>query len=381
MDIHGHCDERFARVREIFEANFTERGDVGASYALTVEGEYVIDIWGGYRDAAKTQPWAEDTIVCVYSTTKTMTFLCALMLADRGELDFHAPVVKYWPEYGQNGKEATEVRHFLSHTAAVPGFDPTVKHGELYDWDLCVQNLAAQEPWWEVGTQSGYHAATQGFLIGEIVRRITGKSFGTFFKDEVATPLGADFHVGVDPRHFHRIGEMIPDPKPLPAGDNPFADMEPGSIVERMFKSQEMDDDAVNTAGWRQAEIPAANGHGNARSVVRAQTALANGGRAFGVELLSAAGCRRILEEQIHGVDLLFGFPLRFGMGYAFPSENLPFAPSDTSMFWGGAGGSTIVVDLERHVCLSYVMNRMSNSLMGDPRGTDLGKAVYECLG
>ena len=381
MDIHGHCDERFAAVREIFERNFTERGDVGASYAVTVDGEYVVDIWGGHADAAKTKPWAEDTIVCVYSTTKTMTFLCALMLADRGELDLHAPVIKYWPEYGQQGKEATQVRHFLSHTAAVPGFDPTVKHDELYDWELCVNNLAAQKPWWEIGTQSGYHAATQGFLIGELVRRITGKSFGTFFKDEVAAPLGADFYVGVDPAEFPRVGEMIPDPKPLPAGDNPFADMEPGSIVERLFKSQEMDDDAVNTAGWRQAEIPAANGHGNARSVVRAQTALANGGRAFGVELLSAAGCRRILEEQINGVDLLFGFPLKFGMGYAFPVEHLPFAPSATSMFWGGAGGSTIVVDLERHVCLSYVMNRMSNSLMGDPRGTDLGKAVYQCLG
>ena len=380
MDIHGHCDERFLPVRDVFERNFTERGDVGASYAVTVEGEYVVDIWGGHRDAAKTEPWAEDTIVCVYSTTKTMTFLCALMLADRGELDLHAPVVKYWPEYGQQGKEATEVRHFLSHTAAVPGFDPTVKHDEIYDWDLCVRNLAAQKPWWEIGTQSGYHAATQGFLIGELVRRITGKSFGAFFKDEVATPLGADFHIGVDAREHHRIGEMIPDPTPLPAGDNPFADMEPGSIVERLFKSQEMDDDAVNTAAWRQAEIPAANGHGNARSVVRAQTALANGGSAFGVDLLSAAGCRRILEEQIHGVDKLFGFPLRFGMGYAFPSADLPFSPSDTSMFWGGAGGSTIVVDLERHVCLSYVMNRMSNSLMGDPRGIDLGKAVYQCL-
>ena len=381
MDIHGHCDERFARVRELFERNFTELGDVGASYAVTVEGEYVVDIWGGHRDAAKTQPWAEDTIVCVYSTTKTMTFLCALMLADRGELDFHAPVVKYWPEYGQQGKEATEVRHLMSHTAAVPGFDPQIKHDEIYDWDLCVENLAAQKPWWEIGTQSGYHAATQGFLIGELVRRITGKSFGTFFKDEVATPLGADFHIGVDARHLHRIGEMIPDPTPLEEGDNPFADMEPGSVAARLLEGQEMDDNAVNTAAWQQAEIPAANGHGNARSVVRAQTALANGGRAFGVELLSAAGCQRILEEQINGVDLLFGFPLRIGMGYGFPAKDLPWTPSDTSMFWGGAGGSTIVVDLHRHVCLSYVMNKMSNSLMGDPRGTDLGKAVYQCLG
>ena len=145
-----------------------------------------------------------------------MTFLCALMLADRGELDLYAPVVNYWPEYGQQGKEATEVRHFLSHTAALPGFDPAVKGSELYDWDLCVANLEAQEPWWKIGEQSGYHAATQGFLIGEVVRRVTGKSIGRFFREEVATPLGADFHIGVDLSEFHRIGQMIPDEAPPP---------------------------------------------------------------------------------------------------------------------------------------------------------------------
>ena len=380
MDIHGRCDERFAKVRELFERNFTEHGDVGASFAATVDGEYVVDIWGGHRDAAKTQPWEEDTIVCVYSTTKTMTFLCALVLADRGALDLYAPVTRYWPEYGQNGKEATEVRHFLAHTSAVPGFDPVIKGDELYDWDLCVRNLAAQKPWWPIGEQSGYHAATQGFLIGEVVRRVTGKSIGTFFREEIAAPLGADFHIGVDAKHFHRIGDMIADPTPLEATDNPTIDMAPDSMIARIFNSMEMEEDAVGTAGWRQAEIPAANGHGNARSVVRSQTPLANGGTAFGVKLLSPAGCQRMREEQIEGEDLLFGFPLKFGMGYAFPS-NLPFAPSETSMFWGGAGGSTIAVDLERHVCVSYVMNQMSNSLMGDPRGIGLGKAVFQCLG
>ena len=379
MEIHGHCDPRFDEVRDAFVRNFTEHGDVGASFAATVDGEYVIDIWGGHCDAKKTMPWTEDTIVCVYSTTKTMTFLCALMLADRGELDLNAPVVKYWPEYGQQGKAGTEVRHFLSHTAAVPGFEPAIKGGELYDWERCVANLAAQKPWWKIGEQSGYHAVTQGFLIGEIVRRITGKSFGTFFKEEVAAPLGADFHIGVATEELHRIGEIIPDESPLPEGDNPFANIAPGSVPDRLNRSLQMDDDAVHTTEWRQAEIPAANGHGNARSVVRAQTALANGGRAFGVELLSSAGCERLREVQIEGEDLLFGFPLKFGMGYAYPAEELS-PVSDTAMFWGGAGGSSIVVDLERHVCLSYVMNRMSNSIFADKRSSDLGKAVYRCL-
>ena len=290
MDIHGHCDERFARVRDAFERNFTEHGDIGASFAATVEGEYVVDLWAGHKDVERTEPWLEDTIVCVYSSTKTMTFLCALMLADQGELDLYAPVVKYWPEYGQNGKEKTEVRHFLSHTAAVPGFEPAIRGEEFYDWDLCVKNLAAQQPWWNIGEQSGYHAATQGFLIGEVVRRITGKSFGTFFRDEVAKPLGVDFHVGVATEHLHRIGDMIPDTSPLPE-DNPFAKVEPGSVIDRLNKGMEMDDDAANTTAWRQAEIPAANGHGNARSLVGAQTPMVNGGRALVLVVLVLVNC------------------------------------------------------------------------------------------
>ena len=379
MDIHGHCDERFARVRDAFERNFTEHGDIGASFAATVDGEYVVDLWAGHKDVERTEPWAEDTIVCVYSSTKTMTFLCALMLADRGELDLYAPVVKYWPEYGQNGKEKTEVRHFLSHTAAVPGFEPAIRGEEFYDWELCVKNLAAQKPWWNIGEQSGYHAATQGFLIGEVVRRITGKSFGTFLRDEVAKPLGADFHVGVPTEHLPRIGDMIPDTSPLPE-DNPFAKVEPGSVIDRLNKGMEMDDDAANTTAWRQAEIPAANGHGNARSLVRAQTPMVNGGRAFGAELLSEAGCRRALDVQIEGVDLLFQMPMKIGMGYGFPNELLHSAKPDRGVFWGGAGGSSIVLDLDRHLCLSYVMNRMSNSLLGDPRAKNVGGATFDCL-
>ena len=379
MDIYGHCDERFARVRDAFERNFTEHGDIGASCAVTVDGEYVVDLWAGHQDKERTTPWDEDTIVCVYSTTKTMTFLAALMLADRGELDLYGPVVKYWPEYGQNGKEATKVCHFLSHSAGVPGFEPAIKGDDIYDWDLCVKNLAAQKPWWKIGEESGYHAATQGFLVGELVRRITGKSFGTFFREEVAKPLGADFHVGVEAQHLHRIGDMIPDATPLPE-DNPFAKVEPGSVIDRLSKGMEMDDDAANSTAWRQAEIPAANGHGNARSVVRAQTPLVNGGSAFGVRLLSAGGCRRALEEQIEGVDHVFLMKLKFGMGYVFPNEMLYSARKDCGVFFGGAGGSSIVLDFDRHLCLSYVMNRMSNSLLGDPRAKNVGGAAYDCL-
>ena len=379
IEVHGFCDEKFAAVREAFARNFAEFGDVGASFAATVEGEFVVDLWAGHADKARTRAWEEDTIVNVYSTTKTMSFLCALVLADRGQLDFHAKVTDYWPEYGANGKEATEVRHFMSHAAGVPGFDPAFKTAEeLYDWQLCIENLAAQAPWWEVGAQSGYHAITQGYLIGEVVRRITGRTIGTFFREEIAGPLGADFHIGMDESVFPRVAEMIPDD--APAGDGPFGEMDPDSIPARVFASANADTGAVNTPAWRRAEIPAAGGHGNARAVVRAQTPLANDGKAFGVELLSAAGCRRILEEQTNGPDAVLMLPIRFGLGYAFPNEMMPMSPNENAMFWGGAGGSTIVVDQSARVCLSYVMNQMKAAIVGDRRGGGLGKAFYDSM-
>jgi CubicO group peptidase (beta-lactamase class C family) len=378
VEVQGYCDERFALVREEFERNFAERGDVGASFAATLEGEFVVDLWAGHTDSARTHPWQRDTIVNVYSTTKTMSFLCALLLADREQLDLHAPVARYWPEYATNGKEKTEVRHFLSHSAGVPGFAPKLAPGGLYDWDACVDNLARQAPWWEPGTQSGYHAITQGYLIGELVRRVTGKSLGTFFREEIAAPLAADFHIGVADADFPRVAEMIPAPQP--EGGTLFSNMDPESIPARVFGSAELGLGSANTPEWRRAEIPAANGHGNARAVVRAQTPLANGGKAFGIELLSAAGCRRILEEQTNGPDAVLLLPIRFGMGYAFPNQFMPMSPNARAMFWGGAGGSTIVVDQDVHVCLSYVMNQMKAAIVGDSRGGTLGKAFYACL-
>jgi CubicO group peptidase (beta-lactamase class C family) len=380
VEVHGFFDEKFSEVRALFEQNFAEEGDVGASFAATVEGEVVADLWAGHADKARTRPWEEDTIVNVYSTTKTMSFICALVLADRGLLDFDAPVTRYWPEYGQQGKENTLVRHFMSHSAGVPGFAPVLTSAEeLYDWDLCTANLAAQAPWWEPGSQSGYHAVTQGYLIGELVRRISGKSIGTFFREEIAEPMGADFHIGMDDSVFPRVAEMIPATSDGDAIGGAFG-TDPDSIPVRVFSSAPLGTDDVNTPGWRQAEIPAAGGHGNARAVVRAQTALANGGSAFGVELLSPAGARRILEEQTNGPDAVLMMPIRFGMGYAFPSELMPMSPNEDAMFWGGAGGSTIVIDPDAHVCLSYVMNQMKAAIVGDLRGGRLGKAFYAAL-
>ncbi|MCP5178438.1 MAG: beta-lactamase family protein [Pseudomonadales bacterium] len=373
--IHGTFDPRFQPVRDEFIRNFRERDDVGASVAISVDGEMVVDLWGGYRNAEKTLPWEENTIVNVYSSTKTMAAMSLLVMADRGDVDLHAPVSRYWPEFAQNGKENVEVRHFLSHSAGLSGLDQKVSAEDVYDWDGMCDRLARQKPWWEPGSQSGYHALTQGFLIGEVVRRVSGRSIGQYFRTEIAEPTGADFFIGTPESEFQRIGDLIPPP----AG--PASGASQDSIAARTFASPAVDARDSRTAGWRKAEIPAANGHGNARSIVRAQTAMANGGVAFGKRILSAAGAARIFDVQTSGMDLVLGAPITFGMGYGLSTAEFPMGPNEHIGYWGGWGGSTVVVDQDARMCVSYVMNRMEGNLMGDPRGFVLLQAAYQSLG
>ena len=375
-EINGFADEKFAPVREAFASNFENRDEIGASVAVSVEGEMVVDLWGGHRDAERTEFWEEDTIVNVYSTTKTMAALCALLLADRGELDLYAPVAKYWPEFAQNGKDKVQVSHFLSHSAGLAGLDEPISGDDIYDWHRVVDALARQAPWWEPGSASGYHAMTQGHLIGEVVRRVTGKTLGTFFREEIAEPLQADFHIGTAPDDFHRIGELVFDGATLP-GQLAQGD----SMAARTFGSFMPPQEGPGSAAWRTAEIPAANGHGNARSVVRVQSVIANLGTAFGVDLMTEAGCRRVFEEQTNGRDLVLGLPLRFGLGYGLNSELVPLGPNPNMAFWAGWGGSLVVVDQDARMCISYVMNRMATTLVGDLRGFSLLQAVYKSLG
>jgi CubicO group peptidase (beta-lactamase class C family) len=364
-DIQGSFEDRFAQVAEVLSQSLDAGTDVGASVAIFQGGEPVVDIWGGYADAAKTLPWERDTITNVWSTTKTMTFLAALMLADRGELDFWAPVSRYWPEFAASGKEGVEVRHLMSHTAGLCGWEAPLEPEDLADWDKCTAALAAQAPWWEPGTQSGYHAVTQGYLIGEVIRRITGVSFGTFLRDEIAGPLGADFLVGVPESEDRRISYVIPPP-PIDPSDFPNA----SEILLKTFLNPVMDASLTKTEWWRRAEIPAANGHGNARSVARIQSIVAGRGEAGGVRLLSSAGCDPIFIEQSNGTDLVLGIPIRFGMGYGLASDLMPLG--DRACYWGGYGGSLIVVDQATETAVCYVMNKMESGLVGDFRGANI---------
>src|SRR5258706_12934740 len=298
MKPEGFCAPEFEPVREAFLANFADGDEVGASVAVTQNGAQVVDLWAG--DAVKGgAPWRRDTIVNVYSTTKTMASTCLLMLADRRAIDFDAQVARYWHEFARNGKEGVLVRHVMSHSAGLSGFDPPLESvEELYDWDGIVRRLAAQKPWWTPGDGSGYHALTQGYLQGEIVRRVTGKSIGAFFRDEIAGPLGADFHIGLAPEHDARVEELVPPPVGPAA-----APSDPASIAVRTMKSASIDGSEPRTPAWRRAEIPAGGGIGDARPAGPAPSALACGGPVDGVRLLSEAGVRPALEEQTNGTD------------------------------------------------------------------------------
>lgn len=377
-EIHGSCDPRFEKMREILSANIDSGEDVGASVAVVHRGEMVVDIWGGWVDEQHSAPWSSDTIVNVWSSTKTQMALCALMLADRGELDLDAPVAKYWPEFAANGKDGVLVRHLLSHTSGVSGWDQPIEVSDLYDWTKSTAKLAAQAPWWEPGTSSGYHALNQGHLVGEVVRRITGLKLGEFFRREVAEPLGLDFHIGLPESEFGRVSNVIPPP-PLPVD---MTQLDPNSVVVKTFSGPAPGAEAAWTKEWRQADIGAANGHGNARSLAWSQSAISNGGVVRGHRLLGQKAIDQIFRVQSDGMDQVLMAPVRFGIGYGLPNPTVPHLPMDRrACFWGGWGGSAIVNDLDLGLTVTYVMNRMAEGLLGDNRGTSLVSAAFAACG
>jgi CubicO group peptidase (beta-lactamase class C family) len=366
-DVQGTCEPRFDGVRRTLAAQIDSGADVGASVAVFLHGEPVVDIWGGWADAEKTRPWERDTITNVWSTTKTMTFLVTLMLHDRGELDYHAPVATYWPEFAQAGKEKIEVRHVMGHTAGLSGWEEPLTSEDLANWELCTSRLAAQAPWWEPGTASGYHAVTQGYLIGEIVRRITGETIGSWFAREVAKPLEADFFIGLPASEDRRVSNVIPPPPvDVAAMGGQFSE-----IMIKTFMNPPIDASMAHHDWWRRAEIPAANGHGNARSVAAIQSIVAGRGEARGVRLLSRDGTEPIFEVQADGIDKVLGLQQRIGMGYGLSNPpDMPLGPR--ACYWGGYGGSVIVLDQDEELAVCYVMNRMESGVTGDDRGMNI---------
>ncbi len=372
-EVHGTCDERFAGVRDSL-AEQLDREEIGASIAVDLDGETVVDVWGGFRDAERTTPWTRDTIVNVWSTTKCVLNLAALMLVERGDLEVHAPVGNYWPEFSAKGKKDVEVRHLMSHTSGVSGWDTPFSIRDMYDWEPACERLAQQRPWWEPGTASGYHSKNQGHLVGEVIRRITNKTFQRLVADEIAGPLRADFQVGARDRDWDRIAPVIAPP---PEPEEP---LDPESVRGKTLLGPKSSVKAANSPEWRRADLGALNGHSNARGVLDVLRVLSLGGEAGGVRLLSEKTIDLVFEQQSDGVDLVLGEPFRFGIGYCLGSPVVPYVPAGRTFFWGGWGGSLAVMDLDRRLTITYMMNAMAPGIIGSPRSEAYVRAVYEAL-
>jgi CubicO group peptidase (beta-lactamase class C family) len=375
--VQGHIDSRFKALRDVIEDNLGAGTECGLSLAVDIDGQAVVDVYGGFADQARTRPWRPDTIVNAWSTTKTVTSLAVLMLADRGLVDLDAPVSRYWPEFAASGKEGVLVRQVMSHSSGVSGWDAPFALADLYDLGRSTSALAAQAPWWEPGTVSGYHAYTFGQLLGEIVRRVTGQSLTEFVRGEIAGPLEADFGIGAQRADWPRCAEVIPPP---PVGFDLSA-LDRGSVMVKTVSAPVTDPLAANTPSWRLAELGGVNGHGDARSVARMLSVLALGGAAGGVRLLSPDTIGQVFREQVHGPDLVLSLPLRWGIGYALPDPaGVPFIPPGRTCFWGGWGGSMIIMDTDRRLTISYLMNKMQPGLIGSAASAAYCGAVYELL-
>ena len=376
-ELLGKCDDRFDGLRAALARNLDSGEELGASLVLDIDGEVAVDLWGGFCDEARTVPWSEQTITNVWSSTKTVTSLAALMLVDQGELDVDAPVARYWPEFADRGKQDILVRHVMSHASGVSGLEQPAVPEDLYDWTAATTRMAAQAPWWPPGTASGYHALNYGHLVGELVRRITGKTLKQFVAEEIAGPLGADFQIGAAEADWARISDVVPPP-PLPFD---FSVLDPDSPTVKTLTGPLVPAETANTPGWRRADIGAANGHGNARSVARIMSVVSRGGEVDGVRLLGQDTIDLIFREQQNGIDLVLGVPLRFGIGYGLPQlDILPWLPDERICFWGGWGGSMIVMDVGRRMTISYMMNKMAPGIIGSDRSAEYGQAIYTAL-
>ncbi len=346
-------------VSEALQTHLQQGADLGAAFCMTRAGERVADAWGGHANLARTRPWRGDTLVCVFSLTKTLSAMVALLLADRGELDLHAPMARYWPAFAQAGKADVTAAQVLSHSAGLPDWAEPFGREDLYDWDKATTLLARQSPAWAPGTDLGYHSMTQGYLLGELVRRVTGRTLGQVFREAFAEPLAADAYIGLPASQDHRV-----------------ADLEPPRESRELL----IDVADAGTRDWRAAENPSVGAVASARGVAEVHAVLANGGEVRGRRYLSEAGCRRALEVQIEGTDRILGLRMRYGLGFAVAGGGVAF-PNPNTLYWGGFGGSLAIIDLDARTSMAYVMNRMDGGAGAHMRGFGIAMAAWEALG
>lgn len=402
IPVDGMCEPQFARVRELFQQSFDTGVEIGAAVCFYLDGRCVVDLWGGHYDLARVRAWERDTLVNVYSTTKGMTALCALDLMDRGLLDADAPVAEYWPEFAAAGKAGVLVRWLLSHRAGLCAVRQSLPRGALYDWDGMCQALAAEEPWWTPGQDHGYHPFTFGFLVGELVRRISGESLGTFFRRRIAEPLKADFHIGLAAVHDARTSDMYGahignrpsaarDASAAAATPDQFAAFaravrDPTTMQGAAFLNPPQDRGAVNTRAWRAAEIPAVNGHGTARALARIYGALARGGEVDGLSILKPSTIERAITQEVSGPERMFcgAIAMRFGLGFSLSDDThryARFSPNRRAFGHAGGGGSLGMADPDARIGFGFTMNNMQSGIVSaGSTPTVLIDAFYDAL-
>jgi CubicO group peptidase (beta-lactamase class C family) len=389
--VSGQYAPEFQGVAEELAANVAAGNELGACLYVNVDGDEVLDVWGGSRHDNHTDPWTEDTVVALFSLTKTVTSLAALMLVDRGMLDLDRPVADYWPEFGAGNKSSVLVRHVLGHTAGLPAWDLPFGFEDAFDHSTAAARLAGQEPWWPPGTRGAYHGSTFGPMLTELVRRTSGTELNSFVADQIAGPLNAEFFLGMNGTEPNRVATIYLEEVNPAAGGNSLAE-DPAAIeTARRIASGSFGGTVVdpfqlfNSMQWRSAALAGSSGHGNARGVGRIMSVLARAGTTGTTGLIAPATADRVFEEQWSGVDAYLRRPVRWGIGYALSHEDdnsdgpLPYMrPGRRTCYWYGQGGSVVIVDRERRLTFAYATNRgLSNDL--SPAG-QYYRSVYKSL-
>ena len=380
-EVQGFSSEQFAPLKKLIAEKLAADEELGISIVINKDGKNIVDLWGGYSDEAKTKPWDTNAITNVWSSTKTVAAFATLLCHERGLLSVDEPVAKYWPEFAENGKEGILVRHVLSHTSGVSGWETKVSPEESADIAYSTPLLAKQAPWWEPGTASGYHMFCYGHLLGEIVRRVSGKPMKEFVATEIAGPLGADFQVGALEKDWPRVSMVIPPPP----SQVDFSKIPPDSPAGKTFPNPPLDPLVPAKDWWRKADVSGANGHTNARGINAILSIISNGGKdANGKQWLSQSTIDTIFRQQSNGPDYIVGIPINFGIGYGISgpatSQGVPWIPQGKVCFWGGYGGSWEVMDCDRKVTFTYVMNKMGEGVLGNSRTVEYVNLVWTIL-
>lgn len=374
--IRGGCDENFHPVAKAFLENFLEEQEIGASFCVYLDGRKVVDLWGGHADGQRSRPWERDTLVNVWSTTKGMMALCVARLAGQGLLEMDRPVASYWPEFAVQGKEAVTVAQLFSHQAGLCGPSEALTEAQLLDTDFMAGLLAGEAPHWQVGSRSGYHALSIGPLGDGLFKRVVGKTVGEYFRDEIAGPLGIDFHIGLPASEDHRVAELVHDGNPQSGGPDKF------NAYQRLAQTNMPATAALgNTRAWRAQGTPSAAGQGNARSIATIYSALATDRMMDGMELVDAQALERATSLQIDNEDLVLRFPMTWGIGFGLNAGMKVYGPNDQAFGHHGWGGSFGFADPVAKLGVGYAMNFMREATDGpDLRIIGLVKAVYASL-